>query len=54
MLMPATSYRYLVDFADVCQGKTIVEGTQIGVHDIVGLILEGASASPPRSRRRFS
>ena len=39
----ATSYRYLVNLPSVCQGKTIVEGTRIGVHDVVGLILNGAS-----------
>ncbi len=41
--MAATSYRYLVNLTGVCQGKTIVEGTRIGVHDVVGLILNGAS-----------
>jgi len=41
--MAATSYRYLVNFPGVCQGKTIVEGTRIGVHDVVGLIVNGAS-----------
>ena len=41
--MAATSYRYLVNLPGVCQGKTIVEGTRIGVHDVVGLILNGAS-----------
>ena len=52
--MPATSYRYLVNFPGVCQGKTIVEGARIGVHNVVGLILNGASVSPPRFSRRFS
>jgi uncharacterized protein (DUF433 family) len=41
--MAATSYRYLVNLPGVCQGKTIVEGTRIGVHYVVGLILNGAS-----------
>jgi uncharacterized protein (DUF433 family) len=41
--MAATSYRYLVNLPGVCQGKTIVEGTRIGVHDVVGLIVNGAS-----------
>src|SRR5260370_12294968 len=36
--MAATSYRYLVNIPR--QGKTIVED---GVHDVVGLILNGAS-----------
>ena len=42
-LMAATSYRYLVNLPGVCHGKTIVEGTRIGVHDVVGLIINGAS-----------
>jgi uncharacterized protein (DUF433 family) len=41
--MPATAYRYLVNQPGVCQGKTIVEGTRIGVHDVMGLIVNGAS-----------
>jgi uncharacterized protein (DUF433 family) len=41
--MAATSYRYLVNLPGICQGKTIVEGTRIGVHDVVGLIIDGAS-----------
>jgi uncharacterized protein (DUF433 family) len=41
--MTATSYRYLVQVPGVCGGKTIIEGTRIGVHDVVGLIINGAS-----------
>ena len=41
--MAATSYRYLVNLPGVCQGKTFVEGTRIGVHDVVGLIINGAN-----------
>jgi len=41
--MVATAYRYLVNVAGVCQGRTIVEGTRIGVHDVIGLIVNGAS-----------
>ena len=41
--MQATAYRYLVRLPGVCQGKTIVEGTRLGVHDVVGLIVNGAS-----------
>ncbi|MHB8522410.1 MAG: DUF433 domain-containing protein [Limisphaerales bacterium] len=41
--MPATSYRYLVSRPGVCGGKMIIEGTRIGVHDVVGLIVNGAS-----------
>src|SRR5437867_669088 len=41
--MRAPAYRYLVNVPGVCGGKTIVEGTRIGVHDVVGLIVNGAS-----------
>jgi uncharacterized protein (DUF433 family) len=41
--MPATGYRYLVNLSNVHRGNTIVEGTRIGVHDVVGLIVNGAS-----------
>jgi uncharacterized protein (DUF433 family) len=41
--MPSTSYRYLVNLPNVCGGKTIVEGTRVGVHDVVGLIVNGTT-----------
>jgi uncharacterized protein (DUF433 family) len=41
--MAATAYRYLVKIPGVCLGRTIVEGTRIGVHDVVGLIVNGAA-----------
>jgi uncharacterized protein (DUF433 family) len=41
--MQATAYRYLVNLPGVCQGRTIIEGTRIGVHDVVGLIVNGAA-----------
>ena len=41
--MLTTSYRYLVNLPNVCGGKTIVEGTRVGVHDVVGLIVNGAT-----------
>ena len=41
--MAATAYRYLVNLPGICQGRTIVEATRIGVHDVVGLIVNGAS-----------
>ena len=40
--MAATAYRYLVNVPGVCGGKTIIEGTRIGVHDVVGLVVNGA------------
>lgn len=41
--MAATAYRYLVNLPGVRGGNTIVEGSRIGVHDVVGLIVNGAS-----------
>ena len=41
--MPATSYRYLTKIPGVCAGRAIVENTRIGVHDVVGLIVNGAT-----------
>jgi uncharacterized protein (DUF433 family) len=41
--MPATGYRYLVKLPNVRGGNTIVDGTRIGVHDVVGLIVNGSS-----------
>jgi len=38
-----TAYRYLARIAGVRSGATIVVGTRIGVHDVVGLIVNGAS-----------
>jgi uncharacterized protein (DUF433 family) len=40
--MPAqTSYRYIVKDADVRGGTAAVEGTRIGVHDVIGLLQNG-------------
>ena len=36
-------YKYLVKIPGVRSGHTIVEGTRIGVHDVVGLIVNGAT-----------
>ena len=41
--MIATSCRYIVRRAGVRSGHAIVEGTRIGVHDVVALIKTGAS-----------
>jgi uncharacterized protein (DUF433 family) len=41
MLMPSTSYRYLVNRPGVRSGRTIIEGTRIGVHDVIGLLHNG-------------
>lgn len=54
--MIATSYRYIVRRAGVRSGNAIVEGTRIGVHDVVAMIRTGCSvdavvASFPRLTR---
>ena len=41
--MPATSYRYLIRIPGVCAGHTIIEGTRVGVNDVVALITLGSS-----------
>ena len=41
--MVATSYRYLVNVPGVRGGHTIIEATRVGVHDVVGLVINGAS-----------
>lgn len=39
--MAATTYRYLTSIPDVRADHTIVEGTRIGVHDVIGLLQNG-------------
>lgn len=41
--MIATEYRYITRQDDVRSGNAIIEGTRIGVHDVVGLFLNGAT-----------
>ena len=41
--MATTAYRYLINLPDVRSGHTIVEGTRIGVHDVAGLVVNGAN-----------
>ncbi len=41
--MHATGYRYLTRTPGVRSGRTIIEATRIGVHDVVGLVVNGAS-----------
>lgn len=43
MPMRATTYRYLTQVPGVRSGRTIIEGTRIGVHDVVGLFINGAN-----------
>ena len=39
--MPAITYQYLTRLPGVRSGQTIVEGTRIGVHDVIGLLQNG-------------
>ena len=41
--MPATQYRYLTNIPGVRSGRTIIENTRIGVHDVIAVIINGAS-----------
>ena len=41
--MAATSYRYLTSIPGVRSGRAIIEGTRIGVHDVVALIVLGST-----------
>ena len=49
--LPVTSCQYLTRIPGVCAGRTIIEGTRIGVPDFVGLIDNGAvfDADPVRA-----
>lgn len=37
----ATGYRYIVKNPGTCGGRAIIEGTRIGVNDVVGLLQNG-------------
>ena len=39
--MSATAYRYIVKKRGVRGGNAVVEGTRIGVHDVIGLLQNG-------------
>lgn len=41
--MRTTSYRYLTNIPGVCAGRTIIESTRIGMHDVVALTVNGAT-----------
>ena len=54
--MIATNYRYVVKSPGIRSGHAIVEGTRIGVHDVVAMFQTGATvdemvASFPRLSR---
>ena len=42
-MAPVVSYRYLTRIAGVRSGNPIVADTRIGVHDVVGLLVNGAT-----------
>lgn len=42
------SYRYIVRTADVRGGNAAVEGTRIGVHDVIGLLQNGETVDSLR------
>ena len=42
MSAQATAYRYIARIDGIRSGRPIIEGTRIGVHDVIGLILNGA------------
>ena len=48
--MIATSYRYIVQRAGVRSGHAIVEGTRIGVHDVIGLLQNGETVESVATR----
>jgi uncharacterized protein (DUF433 family) len=39
--MIATAYRYIVRDPGVCSGRACLEGTRLGVHDVIGLLHNG-------------
>jgi len=51
--MSATAYRYLVNLPGVCGGNTIIEGTRIGVHDVIGLLQNGETVDSICSKNCF-
>ncbi len=51
--MAATAYRYLVNLPGVRGGHTIVEGTRIGVHDVIGLLQNGETVDTVCSGQCF-
>ena len=42
-MMTGAAYRYLTQIPGVRSGAVIIVGTRIGVHDVVGLIVNGVS-----------
>ena len=40
---PSSDYRYITNIPEVRSGQAIIEGTRIGVHDVIGLLQTGES-----------
>lgn len=53
-LLPSSGYRYIASVPGVRSGQAIVEGTRIGVHDVIALLQMGesvvANCFPTRTR----
>lgn len=50
MASTSTSYRYIVQSSGVRGGKPSVEGTRIGVHDVIGLLQNGETVDSMQTR----
>ncbi len=48
MSSTATSWRYIVRSQGIRSGQAIVEGTRIGVHDVIGLLQNGETIDTVR------
>lgn len=46
----ATAYRYITRQPGVRSGNAIIEGTRIGVHDVIGLLQNGETVETVASR----
>ena len=42
-MQSSTDYRYITKSPGIRSGNAIVEGTCIGVHDVIGLIVNGST-----------
>jgi len=51
--MASTAYRYIMQLPGVRGGNAIVEGTRIGVHDVIGLLQNGETIDSVCSNHCF-
>ncbi len=42
-ILPSSGYRYIASVPGIRSGQAIVEGTRIGVHDVIALLQTGES-----------